>query len=434
MDTGEDRARSSAATKSSAAERSERTRFLSFFASFGCLLSIAPGLCGTGHAAVFDHLFWGQIVQSDVYDDPAYQSPLHIFQLELETDASVDSIEFLTPAGYSDIIPADEFTSSEEIETYHWTYDSIHVWEYWGYFVAPEVIGEFYGDGEYTIILHYANGVQEETTVWYGVPGTSQAIAAPTQKPNITWPPYDGQIASPVVFAWDPVADPRVQDIFLGVLDPNGRYVISDFYDVDAIGSDPCGLPEGMYDTELSFENYYAITNPDGIPFDLLKVTTLLHPFEVVYGTVYRFWSPIISRHFYTINETEKNLLIDRYPYAWTFEGPAFHAWTTQDLPNLRPVHRFWSPLLSSHFYTIREAEKDYLIANYPPHVWTYEGVAFYAYPEGSQPDGASPVFRFWNASGGSHFYTISQAEADIVLTYYAHVYVFEGIAYYAYE
>jgi hypothetical protein len=395
-------------------------------------LTATLGLCGTGRAAVSDHLFWGQILQGHLYDDPAYETPLHVFQLQVETDASVDSVEFLTPAGYWDLIPSDESTYSDEVETYHWTYDSTHVWEYWGYFVDPGVVGEFYGDGEYVVILHYANGAEDETTVWYGVPGTTQAIAAPTQKPNLTWPPYDGVVASPVVLEWDPVTDANVWDIFVSVLDPNGRYVISDVYDANAIRSDPCGLSEGTYDAELSFENFYPITNPDGIPFDLLKSTTLLHPFEVVYGTVYRFWSPVVNRHFYTIDEAEKNKLIDEYSHVWIFEGPAFHAWATKYFPSLAPVHRFWSDLSSSHFYTIGEAEKDFLIANYP-HFWTYEGVAFHAYPEDSQPTDASPVYRFWNPSDNSHFYTIDPQEAEKILTQYSHAFIFEGIAFYAY-
>jgi hypothetical protein len=397
------------------------------------LLSAALGLCGTGRAAVSDHLFWGQISQGAIYDDPAYETPLHVFQLQVQTDASVDSIRFLTPAGYWDLIPADESTRSDETETYHWIYDSTHVWEYWGYFVDANVIGDLYGDGEYAILLHHADGTEEQTTVWYAIPETTEAIAPPTQKPNITRPLYDGVAGSPVAFAWDPVTDVNVWDIYVRILDPNGRHVASSIYDANATGSDPCGLSEGKYDAELSFENFYPITNPDGVPFDLLKSTTLLHPFEVVYGTVYRFWSPLTNRHFYTIDEAQKNKLIAERSDAWTFEGPAFHAWSTQYFPDLAPVYRFWSDASNSHFYTANETEKESLLADYP-HLWTYEGVAFYAYPEGSQPADASPIYRFWNLSDSSHFYTINQQEAGRLLTEYSHLFVFEGTAFYAYE
>ena len=42
------------------------------------------------------------------------------------------------------------------------------------------------------------------------------------------------------------------------------------------------------------------------------------------------------------------------------------------------PVYRFWSG--TSHFYTISEADKAYVIATWPD-IWTYEGAAFYAFP-----------------------------------------------------
>ena len=44
-----------------------------------------------------------------------------------------------------------------------------------------------------------------------------------------------------------------------------------------------------------------------------------------------------------------------------------------------KPVYRFWSDVLSTHFYTISETQRDWLIANYPT-VWTYENIAWYAY------------------------------------------------------
>jgi hypothetical protein len=89
----------------------------------------------------------------------------------------------------------------------------------------------------------------------------------------------------------------------------------------------------------------------------------------------------------------------------------------------------------SAHFYTISQAEKDSVIATYPPTVWSYEGPAFYAYPKGSQPAGTSPVYRFWSPLNGAHFYSISQAEKNsIIANYPPSVWTYEDIAWYAYE
>lgn len=389
-------------------------------------------LSGVGHAAVADHLDWGQIIQGRIYDDPNIAAPFYFFLLELETDATVAYIEFVTPAGYVDVIPPDEYTSYGDVDTYHWVYGSTHVWEYWGYFTDAGPLDD-YGDGLYLITVFYTNGAQAQTTVYYGIPGPRLPIPMPAQRPNLTWPLYDGADLSPVTFFWDPVTDLSVSDIYLGVVDESGAYVVQDIYDIDSTYSDPYGLAEGWYDVEFKFENYYGIVNPDGVPFDLLKTSVLLQSFEVVFSTVYRFWSPVTHKHFYTLSEREKNKLIDTYSHVWTFEGPAFYAWATRYDANLSPVYRFWSGKSRSHFYTISEREKDKLIRDYP-HVWTYEGVAFYAFEEGRQPSGAKPIYRFYRPSDGTHFYTISAQEADKLLRDYSHIYVFERIAYYAYD
>jgi len=43
------------------------------------------------------------------------------------------------------------------------------------------------------------------------------------------------------------------------------------------------------------------------------------------------------------------------------------------------PVHRFWSPALARHFFTINSSEKEKLQRDYPQ-VWTYEGIVWHAY------------------------------------------------------
>jgi len=148
---------------------------------------------------------------------------------------------------------------------------------------------------------------------------------------------------------------------------------------------------------------------------------------------VYRFWSPVHSRHFYTISEAEKRKLIVTYSHIWTYERIAYYTLGEVGEPNTVPVYRFWSGILNAHFYTISESEKTKLINNYPD-VWTYEGPVFYAFPEGSQPPSASPVYRFWSGSLGCHFYTMSETERDKLINLYPHVWTYEGIAWYAYQ
>ncbi len=167
-----------------------------------------------------------------------------------------------------------------------------------------------------------------------------------------------------------------------------------------------------------------------------MQVLPKAMPFpEAMLAPVYRFWSPVAGRHFYTINQFEKNAVIRNYPDHWVYEQVAYYTYLSDCDWGLRPVYRFWSPLLDSHFYTISEAEKDYIVSTYPSSIWTFEGPAFYAYPEGQQPGGTQPVYRFWSNRLGCHFYTINESEKDhIIATYSSDTWAYEGIAWYAFD
>lgn len=160
---------------------------------------------------------------------------------------------------------------------------------------------------------------------------------------------------------------------------------------------------------------------------------SVLRPSAASISEVHRFWSPVLARHFYTIDSAEKDMLIREFANFWTYEGPVYKAATTPFQAGLAPVYRFWSPTGQSHFYTIDEAEKNQLIEKYPD-VWTFEGIAFYAYPEGAQPAETMPVFRFWKLSDNSHFYTMDPSERDMLIKEYPHIYSYEGVAFYAYR
>ena len=150
--------------------------------------------------------------------------------------------------------------------------------------------------------------------------------------------------------------------------------------------------------------------------------------------TVFRFWSPVFGRHFYTVSDLEKKRLIREYGDIWVYEeGAGYETFADGSNPDTRPVHRFWSPLLNTHFYTIHEQEKMLLLQDYP-HVWVYEGTVFYAHAEGQQPSLAKPIYRFWSPIFATHFYTISEQERDMLIAEYSFIWTYEGIAWYAYE
>jgi len=146
---------------------------------------------------------------------------------------------------------------------------------------------------------------------------------------------------------------------------------------------------------------------------------------------VYRFWSRAIQSQLFTTSADEKQNLIDLPSGAWTFEGIAYFAVGKDGNPNAAPVYHFYSSALSSHLYTVSEAEKDRLVKD-SQHLWTLREVAFYAFPEGRQPTGTCPVYRFWSDVLSCYLYTTSEAERDDLLSS-PDTWTSEGVAWHAY-
>jgi hypothetical protein len=261
---------------------------------------------------------------------------------------------------------------------------------------------------------------------------------------------------------------------------PNARFMVQPWYNTGNLHDfelDPAGDPNGVTTHEMtwaagqiSFRSYYgsfASSPPasrligswsykgadrpaagkenlhlslwllghmpptDGKPVEVTVSNVMYLPSDP--NAVYRFWSPVTLGHFYTISESEKARILRNYPNAWIYEGIGFWALAKASHPNLAPVHRFWSAQLADHFYTIDEAEKNRLMTQ-SANVWTYEGVAFYAWPDGRQPPGTCPVYRFWSSVVTSHFYTAQESEKNRLLQDPAHAWTYEGIAWHAYS
>lgn len=148
---------------------------------------------------------------------------------------------------------------------------------------------------------------------------------------------------------------------------------------------------------------------------------------------MYRFVATTTGQYFYTPSESEKNRVIEQFSDVWTYEGIAYYVYSRAIDADLKPVYRFWSESLGSHFWTISESEKDKLLGQLSD-TWTYEGIAFYAYPEGYQPDDAKPVYRFWSSRNGGHFYTIDEAEKRAFEQDHRREWTYESIAWYAFD
>lgn len=119
---------------------------------------------------------------------------------------------------------------------------------------------------------------------------------------------------------------------------------------------------------------------------------------------VYRLYNPNSGEHFYTSNESERNLLQN---VGWTYEGVAFQGCNSE---NGVAVYRVYNPNAGDHHYTTNIAEVQFLVLA----GWNDEGIAFYT------PDnGTTPVYRLYNpnAISGAHHYTMNYNEYTYLIS-----------------
>lgn len=213
------------------------------------------------------------------------------------------------------------------------------------------------------------------------------------------------------VFFNDPFSHTPVTFNSLGLYYLGDNYITCYIYDPSTGNGDLCGGQH--YSTYSSFD-YKQIRYSGGIL------------------PVYRFWSDTKRHHFFTISHSEKSSVENNYSTrVWRYEKPAFFAYRNE-VCNASPVYRFWSDTKQGHFFTINEAERNHIIANYPQNVWRYEGIAYCAHQKAST---STPVYRFWSNSQQGHFYTADASERDhIINNYPLNVWRYEGVAFWAYH
>jgi hypothetical protein len=134
-------------------------------------------------------------------------------------------------------------------------------------------------------------------------------------------------------------------------------------------------------------------------------------PTDKSLAPVYRFWSPSLQAHFWTASEYEKNWLMTNYADVWQYEGIRFYAYPPSQHPlGTLPVYRFWSNTLAHHFYTIDENEKNKLVNQYSD-VWVFEGVAWYALAEPYYT--AQGIYDFTGGNGEASYTLTLKAYID---------------------
>lgn len=150
-------------------------------------------------------------------------------------------------------------------------------------------------------------------------------------------------------------------------------------------------------------------------------------------AAVYRYYSPVVKRHLYTTDQNEANYLSSSMKGTWNYEGISYYVPQVSRCNTGSSVYRFYSSTLKTHLYTMDDNEKSYIMTNFPTTVWSYEGVSFCA-DKTQQNQNESPVYRFYSPSLKTHLYTNDANEKDsIIKTFSPDIWSYEGIAYYAY-
>ena len=153
-------------------------------------------------------------------------------------------------------------------------------------------------------------------------------------------------------------------------------------------------------------------------------------------GRVWRFWNSLTGAHFYTYQFKEIEDIQKKYSSIWSLEkiknGIADSVFSVYKYESNKcssgiPVYRFYGGPKGTHFYTIDEKEKKFVIDNFKD--WIFEGVKYCA--DNAKKENNTPLYRFWSEKTGSHFYTNSEEEYNHVVKNLKDVYTYEKIAYY---
>jgi len=216
---------------------------------------------------IAEHVYFIDISQGWDYGYPEDEL-FYEFTFRVQTDTSVESVQFLTPEGNTFSL---DIVSTESGGTV-----------YWEYYAEYTDVGSLavYGDGTYTITVSYEGGGQDQTTAWFGIPRTNDSIPQPTQEPVLIFP-INGEITtSPVTFKWEPCVDMYTNLISLNLENKTTGEIIGN--EITGTGFRPkkiewknARLSTGLWDADLSFgQRHNPSKNNDGISVRVSKYST----------------------------------------------------------------------------------------------------------------------------------------------------------------
>ena len=143
---------------------------------------------------------------------------------------------------------------------------------------------------------------------------------------------------------------------------------------------------------------------------------------QLLLTDVHRLYQYEKGFHFYSSDLNEINYIQEKTSIgemSYTYEAEKFQVladdelFTGEKIEGVEPVYRFFNTQTGAHLYTMDENEKDYIVdtlANY-----SFEGIKYYAFETEPANLDTIPVYRMLNNQSGAHLFTIDQNEIDSI-------------------
>lgn len=225
------------------------------------------------------HVYGIEIAQGRDYQFPG-EALIYECTFRVQSDASVDRVEFRTPAGYTFEITKEPVQWPNGETSYEYDGETAH-WEYWVYYLDESGLGK-YGDGNYTITVFYEGGGKDQTTAWFGIPRTDDYMPQPTQKPISIFPLHNDITTSRVTFEWEPCEDPSANLIVLHLENLDTGEEINKWFKPRKNSWKNVKLSAGLWDADFSFgQRYRPVRNNDHILVRVSKYIEIDYMFTV---------------------------------------------------------------------------------------------------------------------------------------------------------
>ena len=187
----------------------------------------------------------------------------------------------------------------------------------------------------------------------------------------------------------------------------------------DVVASSPMDvvmapMPELRQQTQMASAEAVVqvpeVTDPLGRSIQAeLETTSDSGPDSRPGDSVSRLYDSTQNQYLLSSNQFEIDLLTGD---GWRDEGVVY----TAPVESTADVFRFYVSPEGRHFYTASEGERDIVLGDQEAFSgWQYEGLAFSAYSTGDYPEDAVAVVRYFNVETGSHLYSTSAVEQDLL-------------------